>query len=240
MYGYRDIDIKKRINLRDQPSSLAIDVALSRKIGDQLDAIMSVEEQNMLVANAKQRPTAKFTPYLTDALVLARDKRNLSKKKTKQKFHPVPLVVLHDYGHAALVQNHLGQTEVIHKDNLRKCPERSYEQFNHLPLQIKQGLGFPFDSQNIAEQIKQGTLNTVPWDPDLNSPREIYGEQMVTRRRQTELDKDELAPVNNDSDSSDDDYDSSSGEEEDEGGNTYRPSRPSKVTFERYDTPQKN
>jgi hypothetical protein len=234
MYGILDIDIKKRISLHDEPSTLAIDMAVSKRIGDQLDAIMSAEKQKMLVANAKQRPTAKFKPYLVDDLVLARDKRQLPKKKTKQKFHPVPLVVLHDYGQAALVQNHLGQTEVVHKDNLRRCPNRSFANFEKLPLSIKQGLGFPFDSQNIADQIKDGTLDEVPWDPDLNDDPAIYEPQNITRSKTKELAREELIPVS----SSDDDY--SSSDEDGNDGNTYIPSRPSKVTFERYDTPSKS
>jgi hypothetical protein len=107
-----------------------------------------------------------------------------------------------------LVQNHLGQTQVLHKDNLQRCPTRTFESFSSLPLTIKKALGFPFDPKYIADQVRAGTLDPSEWKID--TTEKATG---VKTRKQTDLERKEamrpaiFSASEESSDSNDDDDD---------------------------------
>ncbi len=85
--------------------------------------------------------------------VYLRDFRILPKKKTKQKFHSAPVLVLADYGETLLTRNFLGITSVVHKSNTRIAHPREVELFDKLPATTKAVLGAPFSPKEIEQAV---------------------------------------------------------------------------------------
>ena len=79
-------------------------------------------------------------------------------KNSKGTFYSQPFVIIRDQGVTAVIQDFFGLTKLVHKDNLRPCPEREYRLFDQLPLTAKQALGFPFTTEEILDAVQQGRV----------------------------------------------------------------------------------
>ena len=115
------------------------------------EANAEMREQNLLAGGVANNFDARELVYVKDFQIKPH-------KKYKAKYYSAPFVVLKDYGQSLLCKDFQGIVRVVHKSNVRKCPERVASQFAALPLKIKNKLGFEFDRQEIADAIINGEV----------------------------------------------------------------------------------
>ena len=137
-------------------------------------------------------------------LIYVRDFRLLPKKKYKQKFFSSPHIVLKDFGQSLLIKNFQGITQVVHKQNVRPCPIRHAEQFQALPIAVKNVLGYEFTQEQMQNAILEGKV------PEFFKDKEIKYTPPTTRSRfqanatEDEPDQDKETPETADTESDSD------------------------------------
>ena len=104
-----------------------------------------------------------------------------------------------------------GITSVVHKDNVRTCPERHAQQWSNLPLSVKNILGHPFETEAIAKAIQDGKIPEFYLDkqPILTPPTtRSRSRQQVLEQNQSSEQPGQLQPADlSESDDDDDDLD---------------------------------
>ena len=178
LFGTKARPLAEILDLTSQPPSLVDNAAVFAALNDRLLGILQTAERDKIHAARAKRPHARRRAFQPNDLVLLRDHRKLDHKKFKPRYHPAPMLVLQDFGESILIQNHLGQTDLVSKSHARSCPSRSAELFGRLPPIVRGGLGFSLDPPVYAEFIKSGTL---PKDFTTTLPTNTSGPFQGTR-----------------------------------------------------------
>ncbi len=138
----------------------------------------------------------------------------LPKRKVRPRFHGIPFVVLHDYGHTLLVKGFNGVVQHVHKSNCKYAPARAVDLFGSLPTRIKAVLGPPYTPAELQQAIDNGTVPEFWQDkaPTSSAPRTRLQRrlaELAEQARNKQLADAQLAsptmPLLDDSDSENDD-----------------------------------
>ena len=125
-------------------------------------------------------------------LIYAKDNRIVPKRKIKQRYINEPLLVLKDYGTVLLVKTFQGIVRTIHKDNVKICHPREYEQFESLPKYVKDLFGYPFTREEMREALEKEEIPEFYFQPQQTPKRP------KTRSRVEETETDEEQALDSD------------------------------------------
>ena len=159
MFGHNPA--KLRLNLQDSES--ALDPRPARQRQALIERMAQNAVQNLEAAhkrvNAKLSANRSFPSFPPGSIIYSRDFRIVPTMKQRTKFLSAPLLVLKEYSTTVLARSHFGFAKLLHKDNIRLCPEKEPALFASLPPLVQSALGFPFLNSDLAAQISSGKLS---------------------------------------------------------------------------------
>ena len=120
--------------------------------------------------------------------VYVKDFYQHEKPKQHPRYKKAPQLVLSEWPQTLLVKNFLGQSNIVHKNNVRRCPERHAHLYKNLPMEVKMDLGCDFDVSQLNKFMEKDEV------PPYFKEIQAQPEARTTRSKAKRLDDEDKIP----------------------------------------------
>ena len=150
MYGHDHSSLTENVGENFQSDEEHL--AMIQKVDQDLKRIMLEEEEKF--RNKSVQPKT----WVRGTVVYIRRNGMNPNAKYLQKFISAPCIIVEDTGQAVLAKTFEGKILRVHKDDIRLCPPRAKENYDKLPLSVKQLMGFSYTDEEILLACELGQV----------------------------------------------------------------------------------